>query len=158
MNNYRISYKKLPGYKNILHKDLKVQLDPPPELSSHLDIDVLAEHPNYFTIWSNGLVLIRAGYAWDGASGPTIDTKTTFVGSCVHDCLYQGSREFLKFNTEDEFYQYRKWADQQFRKQLKLSGMNWFRRMYWYRGVREGGEEAARSTSLNEYETIHYAP
>lgn len=32
---------------------------------------------------------IRAGYAWNGASGPTWDDKSNMRGSLVHDCLYQ---------------------------------------------------------------------
>ena len=37
----------------------------------------------------NGLLVIRAGYAWDGASGPTIDSKSSMRASLVHDALYQ---------------------------------------------------------------------
>ena len=34
-------------------------------------------------------LLIKDGYAWDGASGPTIDTKNTQTASLVHDGLWQ---------------------------------------------------------------------
>jgi hypothetical protein len=37
----------------------------------------------------NGWLTIRKGYAWDGASGPTFDTKNSMRGSLVHDALYQ---------------------------------------------------------------------
>lgn len=37
----------------------------------------------------DGMLEIRAGYAWDGPSGPTIDTKSTMRASLVHDALYQ---------------------------------------------------------------------
>lgn len=43
----------------------------------------------YLTIYVDGGLLVRAGYAWDGPSGPTIDTKSTLRGSLVHDALYQ---------------------------------------------------------------------
>jgi hypothetical protein len=43
----------------------------------------------------SGLLVIREGYAWDGASGPTIDTKSSFVPSLVHDALFQLSRASL---------------------------------------------------------------
>lgn len=47
----------------------------------------------YVTASNGGFLLIRAGYAWDGASGPTIDTKSTMRASLVHDALYQLIRE-----------------------------------------------------------------
>lgn len=37
----------------------------------------------------DGVLEIKAGYAWDGASGPTFDTKSTMRASLVHDALYQ---------------------------------------------------------------------
>lgn len=37
----------------------------------------------------DGMLTIAAGYAWDGASGPAIDTNTIMRGSLVHDALYQ---------------------------------------------------------------------
>ena len=38
-------------------------------------------------------IFFRAGYAWDGPSGPTYDTPDTLVPSLVHDGLYQLMRE-----------------------------------------------------------------
>jgi len=43
----------------------------------------------YLRLAKTGLLLIKNGYAWDGASGPTIDTKSCMRGSLVHDALYQ---------------------------------------------------------------------
>jgi hypothetical protein len=43
----------------------------------------------FIAIGRGGRVVIRAGYAWDGASGPTIDTLTSMRCSLVHDALYQ---------------------------------------------------------------------
>lgn len=40
-----------------------------------------------------GLLQISKEYAWDGASGPAIDTVDFIRGSCVHDALYQLIRE-----------------------------------------------------------------
>lgn len=42
-----------------------------------------------------GILKIRAGYCWDGPSGPTIDTKSFMRGSLVHDALYQLIRKGL---------------------------------------------------------------
>lgn len=36
-----------------------------------------------------GWLLIRQGYAWDGPSGPTLDTASAMRGSLIHDALYQ---------------------------------------------------------------------
>ena len=37
----------------------------------------------------DGTITIFHGYAWDGPSGPTIDTKSFMRGSLFHDALYQ---------------------------------------------------------------------
>jgi hypothetical protein len=42
-----------------------------------------------------GLLQIKKGYAWDGPSGPTLDTLDFMRGSLVHDALYQLMREEL---------------------------------------------------------------
>jgi hypothetical protein len=41
----------------------------------------------------DGVLEVRHGYAWDGPSGPTIDTKNFMRGALVHDALYQLMRE-----------------------------------------------------------------
>ncbi|HYD00426.1 MAG TPA: hypothetical protein VEB22_04300 [Phycisphaerales bacterium] len=41
----------------------------------------------------DGLLTIRAGYAWDGASGPVQQSPDIIRGSLVHDALYQLMRE-----------------------------------------------------------------
>jgi len=52
-------------------------------------------HTQYAKLHPNGLLEISAGYAWDGPSGPTIDSKNFMRGSLVHDVLYQMMREEL---------------------------------------------------------------
>lgn len=37
----------------------------------------------------DGLLLVRAGYAWDGASWPAINTRSFVRPSLVHDAFYQ---------------------------------------------------------------------
>ena len=41
----------------------------------------------------DGWLNIQSGYAWDGASGPTFDTKSSMRAGLVHDALYQLMRE-----------------------------------------------------------------
>jgi hypothetical protein len=44
---------------------------------------------DFVSLTKTGILIIRNGYAWDGASGPTVDTKSSIRGSLVHDALYQ---------------------------------------------------------------------
>ena len=81
---------------------------------------------------------IRAGYAWDGASGPTLDTKATIYPALVHDVLYQLIRLGILLPGS------RKEADKFFRRLLKEGGMTFFRRWYFYRAVRWFGASSAR--------------
>lgn len=45
-----------------------------------------------FITVKDGYVTAHAGYAWDGASGPTIDTNSSMAASLIHDILYQAMR------------------------------------------------------------------
>lgn len=46
-------------------------------------------HTEWVDLDEEGWMLIRAGYAWDGPSGPTIDTPSAMRGSLFHDACYQ---------------------------------------------------------------------
>lgn len=48
---------------------------------------------DYIELTTKGDLTIKKGYAWDGPSGPTIDTLNFMRGSLVHDALYQLMRE-----------------------------------------------------------------
>jgi hypothetical protein len=43
----------------------------------------------FFTLTKTGKLWIKRGYAWDGASGPTFDTKSSMRPSLVHDVFCQ---------------------------------------------------------------------
>lgn len=45
-----------------------------------------------FELTEDGWLTIFENYPWDGASGPTIDTKSSIRGSLVHDALYEMMR------------------------------------------------------------------
>ncbi len=47
---------------------------------------------DWYTLTEDGWLFIKKGYAWDGASGPTIDDETNYVPSLVHDVIYQMMR------------------------------------------------------------------
>jgi hypothetical protein len=46
----------------------------------------------FYVLQRNGYLIIKSGYAWDGASGPTIDTKSSMRPSLVHDVFCQAQR------------------------------------------------------------------
>ena len=84
----------------------------------------------YIGITSNVRLVIEAGYAWDGPSGPTVDTKNFMRGSVVHDALYQLIREGHLPRSQ------RKYADELLRKMCREDGMSRLRAWWVYRGVR----------------------
>lgn len=85
----------------------------------------------------NGRLVIKPGYAWDGPSGPTFDTKTFMRGSLVHDALYQLIREgFLDLAT------HRPLADAVLKRMCLEDGMASFRAWYVHAFVRRFGKPA----------------
>lgn len=79
-----MKYKRLTGYKFELAEDVEVTLR----------ADFQECEANYFSIHNRALH-IKAGYQWDGASGPTVDTDSTMTAALVHDVLYQCIRAEL---------------------------------------------------------------
>jgi hypothetical protein len=92
----------------------------------------------WFDLAEDGTLTIEAGYAWDGASGPAIDTKTIIRGSLVHDVLYQAMREGLLPMS------YRKAADEEFKRVCKDAGMSRVRSWYTFLAVRKFGDDALK--------------
>lgn len=87
-----------------------------------------------------GRLTLAAGYAWDGASGPAIDTPTFMRGSLVHDALYQLMR--LGVISKDTG---RRPADMLLRQIVREDGM-WVVRAWWvYHAVRIFGGHYLRS-------------
>ena len=75
-----IHYKK--GYKYQLVEDYTQRIE---ELTQDFSTDYIAI--------ANRVLVVKKGYAWDGPSGPTIDTKSFMRGSLIHDAMYQLLRE-----------------------------------------------------------------
>ena len=93
-------------------------------------VNITGRVNNDYIRLGHGILIIYEHYAWDGPSGPTIDTKNFMRGSLVHDALYQLMREGLL----DQ--KYRKYADQLLRKICLEDGMSKFRAWYVYHAVR----------------------
>jgi hypothetical protein len=79
---------------------------------------------------TGGVLIVGNGYVWDGASGPTIDTKDSMRGSLVHDALYQLMRDRIIGTYR------RKQADLELKRICIEDGMKPFRINYWYFFVR----------------------
>ena len=116
------------GYKYQLEKDFVTE------------VEIFGENINspFIVLRFDGYLLIRKGYAWDGPSGPTIDTKNFMRGALVHDALYQLMREH-GLNRD-----YRPTADMIMRKFCRKDGMNPIRAWVAWFGVRLFGRDSAR--------------
>jgi hypothetical protein len=85
--------------------------------------------------FAKGKLVIYKGYAWDGPSGPTIDTKNFMRGSLVHDAYYQLMREgYIEPGV------WRKYADDELRRICIEDGMSRFRAWYVWKAVRAFGK------------------
>ena len=123
----RIRYRA--GYKYWLVNDYQVQTIIRP---TH---DVVTE---FIRLSREGLLWIRHGYAWDGCSGPTFDSRNTMRAGLVHDALYQLMRDgYIESHWRDD-------ADNEFRAILLEDGVSKFRSDYFYEGVRLGGGPSAK--------------
>lgn len=71
---YRSEYK----YQLAENYSIKIPIYPDDWTSTEF---IQLEVDGWLTIWK--------GYAWDGPSGPVMDTKETMRASLVHDALYQ---------------------------------------------------------------------
>lgn len=98
----------------------------------------------YLSLYSTGRLVINKGYAWDGPSGPTIDTKNFMRGSLVHDALYQLMRMGKMGRSMGK--RNRQQADRLLRTMCIEDGM-WRVRAWWiYKSLRLfGGPAASKS-------------
>ena len=93
---------------------------------------------SFCTLTKGGILTVHQFYAWDGASGPTYDSRNVVRGSCGHDCLYECIRRgLLPFTTW-------KLADKELNHWLKEDGVSAFRRWYWMKGLAFSAGAAAR--------------
>ncbi len=124
-----LQYKKT--YPYCLTRDIYIALSRP--LSNQVTIN----HPFFFI--DATLVHVKANYAWDGPSGPTLDTDNSLRASLLHDVLYQAMHEELLPPRRN-----RRLADREFRKALAEDGMFILRRWLWWAAVRLFASRAAR--------------
>ena len=118
------------GYKYQLTKPYSFYLKKP--IPNEVDHE-------YFAIQANGFMGIKSSYAWDGASGPAIDTKNFMRGSLIHDALYQAIREGKLPQS------FKQTADEILKDICIEDGMSKIRATWVYYGVRMGGGPAIKN-------------
>lgn len=91
----------------------------------------------FITLNKTGLLTIKRGYAWNGASGPTIDSKCSMRGSLVHDALYQ------LMGIDHRLIPFRLYADELLHDICREDGMTAVRSWLWKKAVNIFGESAA---------------
>lgn len=116
------------GYKYQLVEEYSVQIAICPEKSIET---------RWIMLTMSGLLTVMAGYAWDGPSGPTINTPDFMRGSLIHDALYQLMREgYLPLTRRED-------SDRELYRICEEDGMSNFRAWIVFRAVRAFGESSA---------------
>ena len=116
------------GYKYQVAKAMAVNIqlnDPPVEV---VNLTFLKLIPGA-SASSPCTLIVKEGYAWDGASGPAVDSPNFMRGSCVHDALYQLLR-MEKISAVN-----RERADRILVEICAEDGMPWWRCKWVYWGV-----------------------
>ena len=79
-----IKYTK--GYKYQLREDCFTETEVKPDVPAITDL---------VQLYPSGLLVIKKYFAWDGCSGPTVDTRTNMRAGLVHDGFFYLMREGL---------------------------------------------------------------
>lgn len=122
------------GYKYQLAETYRLQIDIS-GISGGIAEDIVTE---YILLSKDGMLTVMEGYAWDGPSGPTIDTPDSMEGSLVHDAGYQLMREGYLDRAL-----YREKFDDLLKSICISKGMSHLRAQAWFSAVREVGDQFA---------------
>ena len=132
----RIAYRDGYRYQLAEWYAVDVRLTPAAPIATH-----------WLALDMQGVLTIAEGYAWDGASGPAIDSPCFMRGSLIHDALYQLIREgHLPIAC-------RAHADRLLREMCREDGMSAIRAWWVYQGVRRFGGAA-----VEHGKPVKYAP
>jgi hypothetical protein len=112
------------GYKYQLRAGYRVVI---PELA---DPTRPAIFTTWLELWPDGTMVFTPGYAWDGASGPTYDSKSSMRPSLPHDGGYQ----LIRMGLLDA--KWRAALDSAFYRMCREDGMLAPRAWLWYQAVR----------------------
>jgi hypothetical protein len=89
----------------------------------------------------DGVTTVLVSYAWNGASGPTWDTKNSMVGSLIHDIIYQ----LIRLGLIDAGY--KEYGDNVLHDVCSEDGMWEWRADYWRWAVLTYGQGSCRPSS-----------
>ena len=129
------------GYKYQLAVDYSIQTN----VKTRVAVDT-----KFIQLAKSGRLTVRGGYAWDGPSGPVVDTKRNMRASLVHDALYQLLRQkHLKGKAN------RDRADKMFEKVCIADGVRKAIARTYYLGLKHGGEPYADPKNRKK---VHRAP
>ncbi len=123
------------GYKYQLKEDLTIHTELRPEVSAITAFGI---------IQLDGTIIVRHGFAWDGSSGPAVDSKCSMRGSLAHDFLYQCFRQELLPQSM------RGQADELYRELCLADGMSRFRAWMQYHAIRKFAKGAADPSHRRE--------
>jgi len=139
MSNPFIEYRS--GYKYQLAFDypIKVNIIPKEEVDE-----------KFIKLDKAGNLTVVGGYAWDGPSGPVVDTKGNMRASLIHDALYQLMR--YKHLTAKK---HKDKADKLFKKICIIDGVPRRMAQIYYLGLKLGGKP---STDPKNKKKVYRAP
>ena len=127
---YRSDYK----YQLANKYELDMSITPPQKVES-----------DFLNLSLSGKLVVKKGYAWDGPSGPALDSRIFMRGSLVHDALYQLMR---RNEAELPAKKWRKKADQELRRICREDGMSRIRAWWVFQGVHWFAKGAAEPSSM----------
>jgi len=139
----KVRYRNLTSYKYQVMHDYTIQIDLKPFKR------VRPKVARFLSFSPKGLLTIKMYYAWDGPSGPTVDTRDFMRGSLVHDALYQLMREGVL-----DYKVHRQRADEILRELCLEDGMCKFRAWYVYQAVHLFAEGGAHPRKEQETKKI----
>lgn len=128
-----ITYRELHRYKYQIRYDVKYLTGIQPDKTFSKQFIEMDEF---------GELTIKAGYAWDGASGGMPDNESNMRGSLIHDALYQAMRLGLL-----DYRRHRELADALFREICLDDGMAPWLANLAYDLLQKHGEKNAKPSS-----------
>jgi len=108
------------------------------------------EDGRFIALDAAGNLTVKSGYAWDGVSGPVLDSPQNLRASLVHDALYQLMRKRVVSSAD-----YRDKADKLFKKMCKQDGVPSAVANAYYEVLKLLGKPAADPKNAK---AIYFAP
>lgn len=123
------------GYKYQLAEDYTVTVDIYPNQVIMTPFIILT---------TLGVLLVKERYAWDGSSGPTIDSSKCMEASLIHDALYQ----LMRMDLLD--IKWRGAADLEYKAMCLKGGMSKLQAWWRYCAIKKFAAFAADPRNIKE--------